>query len=65
MVFDEWHNGVLVAYIIISSYKTCDLSPWMDVLNKILFFVKVDWHFNAFIVDDVRAEIYSLRYMMT
>jgi hypothetical protein len=42
MVFDEWHNGMHVAYIIISSYKTHDLSPWMDVLNKSLLLVKVD-----------------------
>jgi hypothetical protein len=39
MVFDEWHNGVLVPYIITSSYKTCDLSPWMDALKKNLFLV--------------------------
>jgi hypothetical protein len=36
IVFDEWYNGVLVAYIITSSYKQCDLTPWMDALNKSL-----------------------------
>jgi hypothetical protein len=53
MVFNEWRNGVPIAYIITSSYKTRDLSPWMDVLNKSLLLVKAYWHPNAFIVDDV------------
>jgi hypothetical protein len=52
MVFDEWYNKVLVAYIITSSYKQCDLAPWMDALNKSLLMVKNNWHPNAFIVDD-------------
>jgi hypothetical protein len=33
----------------------------MDVLNKSLLMVENDWHPNAFIVDDARAEINSLR----
>jgi hypothetical protein len=56
MVFYEWHNGVSIAYIILSSYKTHDLSPWMDALNKNLLLVKAYYHPNAFIVDDVWAE---------
>jgi hypothetical protein len=52
MVFDEWYNEVLVAYIVTSSYKKCDLAMWMDALNKSLLMVKNDWHPNAFIVDD-------------
>jgi hypothetical protein len=40
MVFDEWYNGVLVVYIITSSYKQCDLASWMDALNKSLLMVK-------------------------
>jgi hypothetical protein len=55
MVFYEWHNGVHVVYIIISNYKTRDLSPWMDALNKSLLLVKAYWHPNAFIIDDVRT----------
>jgi hypothetical protein len=55
MVFDEWYNGVLVVYVITSSYKQCDLAPWMDTLNKSLLIVKSDWYPNAFIVDDVKV----------
>jgi hypothetical protein len=55
VVFDEWYNGVLVAYIITSSYKQHDLAPWMHALKKSLLVFKSDWHSNAFIMDDARA----------
>jgi hypothetical protein len=42
MVFDEWYNGVLVAYIITSSYKQRHLAPWMDELNKRLLMFQSD-----------------------
>ena len=32
MVFDDWLNGVPVAYIITSSCKQPDLEPWMRAL---------------------------------
>jgi hypothetical protein len=32
MVFDDWLNGVPVAYIITSSSKQPDLEPWMRAL---------------------------------
>ncbi len=57
MVFDEWYNGVPVAYLITSNYKQCDLAPWMDALNKSLLMVKNVWHPNAFIVDDVKVAL--------
>jgi hypothetical protein len=63
VVFDEWYNGVLVAYIITSSYNQHHLAPWMDVLNKRLLMFQNDWHPNAFIVDDAKVEINSLRYI--
>jgi hypothetical protein len=34
----------------------------MDALNKRLSMFQSDWHMNAFIVDDARAEINNLRY---
>jgi hypothetical protein len=43
---------MLLAFIT-SRYKMHDLSLGMDVLNKSLLIVNVDWHPNAFIVDDV------------
>jgi len=61
MVFDEWYNGVPMAYIITSSYKQHDLTPWMDALNNNLLVFQSNWHPNAFIVDDAKAKINSLR----
>jgi hypothetical protein len=55
VVFDDWYNGVLVAYIITSSYKQHDLALWIDALKKSLPVFKSDWHSNAFIMDDARA----------
>jgi hypothetical protein len=42
MVFDEWFNGVPMAYIITSSSKPKDLAPWMGALNDILLSIKQD-----------------------
>jgi hypothetical protein len=55
MVFNEWYNGVLVAYIITSSYKQHDLALWMDALNKSFLVFKSDWNLNPFIMDDARS----------
>ena len=51
MVFDDWLNGVPVAYIITSSSKQTDLEPWMRALAKKMVSVQKDWMPNAFITD--------------
>ena len=61
MVFDDWMNGVPVAYIITSSSKQDDLEPWMNALAKKLVSVKGDWRPNAFITDCAQAEIGGLQ----
>ena len=61
MVFDDWLNGVPVAYIITSSSKQPDLEPWMKALAKKLASVQGDWMPNAFITDCAQAEIGSLQ----
>lgn len=62
MVFDEWLNGIPVAYIISARNKTTDLSPWMKRLRDRLLQSKPDWRPNAFVVDDADAEINAIRY---
>jgi hypothetical protein len=42
MVFDEWKNGCLVAYIITFRSKQNDLSKWMDVINQKMQESKLD-----------------------
>ncbi len=61
MVFDDWLNGVPVAYIITSSSKQTDLEPWMMALARKLASVQKDWRPNAFITDCAQAEIGGLQ----
>ena len=61
MVFDDWLNGVPVAYIITSSSKQPDLEPWMRALATKLGQVQEDWLPNAFITDCAQAEIGGLQ----
>ena len=61
MVFDDWLNGVPVAYIVTSSSKQLDLEPWMRALAKKLSSVQKDWMPNAFITDCAHAEIGGLQ----
>ena len=63
MVFDDWLNGVPVAYIITSNSKQPDLEPWMRVLATKLASVQEDWMPNAFIIDCAQAEIGGLQYV--
>ena len=49
MEFDDWMSGVLVAYIITSSYRQPDLEPRMKALSTKLTKIQIDWWPNAFI----------------
>jgi hypothetical protein len=57
MVFDKWQNGVPIAFIITKQSKQIDLSPWMTELKRKAMAASPEWRPNAFIVDDVQAEI--------
>ena len=61
MVFDDWLNGVPVAYIITSCSKQPDLEPWMKALANKMVSVQADWMPNAFITDCAQAEIGGLQ----
>ena len=61
MVFDDWLNGVPVAYIITSSSRQPDLEPWMRALANKMVSVQEDWMPNAFITDCAQAEIGGLQ----
>jgi hypothetical protein len=36
MVFDEWQNGILVAFIVIGKSRENDLHPILQALSKYL-----------------------------
>jgi hypothetical protein len=61
MVFDKWRNGVPIAFIITKQSKQIDLSPWMTELKTKVVAASPEWWPNAFIVDDVQAEINTIR----
>jgi hypothetical protein len=61
MVFDEWRNGVPVAFVIAAKSKQTDLAPWMRALKEKLAQIRPDWRPSAFVLDDADNEINSLR----
>lgn len=61
MVFDEWHNGVPVAFILTSRCAEKDLTPWMNALNSRMTAEKPDWKPAAFIVDCAQGEINAIK----
>lgn len=63
MVFDNWRNGVPVAFVITARSKQSDLIPWMRALRDKLIGIKADWAPSAFVLDDADNEINSLRYV--
>ena len=61
MVFDEHHNGILVAWVI-SSRNTIDaIFRWMLSLFAIGIKERPNWHVQAFVTDDAAVEIWALR----
>ena len=63
MVFDEWHQGIPVAWILTSRCAEADLTPWMASLKQRLKTVCPDWKPSAFIVDCAQGEINALTYV--
>lgn len=57
MVFDDWYNGIPVAYIITSKCAEGDILPWMTKLRDRVIAFKSDWRPNAIIVDCAQAEL--------
>jgi hypothetical protein len=56
IVFDQWHNGILVAYCITSQCRKEDLTPWMHALDENIHNTHPSWHPNVFIVDCAQKE---------
>jgi len=61
MVFDEHRNGIPIAWVISSRNTTNDICKWMSSLFATGIKECLDWHVQAFITDDVAAEIEALR----
>jgi hypothetical protein len=42
MVYDEWQNGVPVAFVITARQKQSDLAPWMQKVKDRMLATKPD-----------------------
>jgi len=61
MVFDEWHNGVPVAFVLTSRCAQLDLTPWMKALNERMTKEEPDRKPSTFIVDCAQGEINTIK----
>lgn len=64
MVFDEWRNGILVAFVITARNKSTEAPTCHRgcALNNVkMTNEQAAWRPIAFILDDTKAEINSLR----
>ena len=61
MVFYEHRNGIPIDWVISSRNTTNDICRWMLSLFAIGIKERHDFHVQAFITDDVAAEIGELR----
>jgi hypothetical protein len=62
MVFDDWRNGIPVAFFAISRTREQDLIPVLQALHNRVAKNKPNWSPSSIIVDNAQAEINTLRY---
>lgn len=65
MVFDEWRQGIPVAWILTSRCAETDLTPWMRAVNARMRSANPGWEPSAFIVDCAQGEINALKLVVT
>jgi hypothetical protein len=63
LVFDQWQNGIPVAFIITSKCTEEDILHWLTALRDRVLYFKSDWHPNAVIVDCAKAELNCVSYV--
>eukprot|EP01018_Ginkgo_biloba_P027921 Gb_24886 [translate_table: standard] len=61
MVFDKQQNGLPIAWVISSCDRASDIKEWLSALIEEGVKERQDWKVNAFMKDDVLAEIGALR----
>jgi hypothetical protein len=59
MVFDEWKNGIQVAFIVIGKSQKSDLDPVLQALSKPM---PNNWMFDVILVNNVQIEVNVLRF---
>ncbi|KAH9328046.1 hypothetical protein KI387_000154 [Taxus chinensis] len=61
LAFDNMHNGLLIAWVLISRATIPDLTLWMRKLVVSAHCHMLEWKPNAFMVDDAHAKIVAIR----
>lgn len=56
VVFDEWHNGIPIAWVITSRQKEDDIFDWLWALKLFVNNEDLAWKPSCFIVDDAIQE---------
>ena len=62
-MFDQWQNGIPVAFIITSKCAEEGILYWLTALRDQVVQFKFDWHPNAVIVDYTKAELNCVSYV--
>jgi hypothetical protein len=62
MVFDDWRNGIPVAFFAISRSREQDLTPVLQALYNRVSTHNTNWSPSSIIVDNAQAELNTLRY---
>ncbi len=62
MVFDEWKNGISIAFIVIGKIRKCDLDLILRALSQQM---PSGWMPSAIIMDNAQAKINLLKYDMS
>ena len=62
MVFDNWRNGIPVAFFAISRSREQDLTPVLQALHSRVLKKNATWSPSSIVVDCAQAEINTMRY---
>ena len=61
MVFDDWEQGIPVAFTIQGRSRKVDIVPWLRKLKERCEAIKPDWKPTSFLVDNDDAELNAIR----
>lgn len=61
MVFDEWEQGIPVAFTIQGKSRQEDITKWLTKLRDRCLKVRPDWRPNAVVTDNDNAELNAIR----
>ena len=63
MVFDEWEQGIHVAYTVQGKSRHEDIVVWLSKLKARCLEVNPDWRPNVVVVDNDQAELNAIRWV--